>query len=263
MLFLPDEVVEAERIAALDGENWLCASARPGSGISGVSTCSPRAFVWWHEAFLNIVGNQAAIAIERMVEREDDDDAEVVPARPSITDTRRSHAFRFYKGEDCIFVDGEYLIRNVPARLLWKILRSFTDEGRTEFTNRELRLDPWLELPAVKDNLESRLILARERRADDRLIVSAMRPRPSASASSPSRRSSENPKSCLSALTRRGARRFAPHSAPHPCAGCRPRRTGSARLRPRGRCGSGPRRRGRCPTRARAADACPACTDPP
>ncbi|MDB4935193.1 MAG: Adenylate cyclase [Labilithrix sp.] len=132
-------------------------------GVLAVESRDPLGFDDWHEAFLNIVGNQAAIAIERMVDRDDDDVTEVVPAPPSITDGRRSHSFRFYKGEDCIFVDGEYLIRNVPARLLWKILRSFADEGRTEFTNRELRLDPSLGLPAVKDNLESRLILLRKR----------------------------------------------------------------------------------------------------
>jgi adenylate cyclase len=132
-------------------------------GVLAVESRDPLGFDDWHEAFLNIVGNQAAIAIERMVEREDEEPAEPSQARPSVVDTRRTHAFRFYKGEDCIFVDGEYLIRNVPARVLWKILRAFVDEGRTEHTNRELRLDPWLGLPAVKDNLESRLILLRKR----------------------------------------------------------------------------------------------------
>jgi adenylate cyclase len=132
-------------------------------GVLAVESRDPLGFDDWHEAFLNIVGNQAAIAIERMLERDDEEVIEAPPAPPSITDARRSHSFRFYKGEDCIFVDGEYLIRNVPARLLWSVLRSFTAEGRTEFTNRELRLDPWLGLPAVKDNLESRLILLRKR----------------------------------------------------------------------------------------------------
>lgn len=71
--------------------------------------------------------------------------------------------FSYFPKEDCILLNGEYLVRSVPARILWKILNIYKSQGKTEFTNRELRLDPWLQLPEVKDNLETRLILLRKR----------------------------------------------------------------------------------------------------
>jgi adenylate cyclase len=105
-------------------------------GVLAVEARNSLTFAQWHEAFLQVLANQIALGIDRMMERGDADD-EVAPVT-------RKRSFCYYKNDDCVFVDGEYLIRNVPAKILWKILRAYQVERRTEFSNRELRLDPSL-----------------------------------------------------------------------------------------------------------------------
>lgn len=137
-------------------------------GVIAVESRTPAAFEEWHEAFLEIIANQIATAIENMSLRDKDiEDAETPPSRPSAAPPPPSVGgtlkVRFFKSDDCLFVDDEYLVRNVPGRILWKILREYVATGRTEFSNRELRLDPALGLPSIRDNLESRLVLLRKR----------------------------------------------------------------------------------------------------
>lgn len=132
-------------------------------GILAAESRDPVAFDEWHEAYLEVLGNQIALGLERMLEPGADDAAAAPSPAPSPARTGRARRFVFYRNDDCVFVDGEYLIRNVPGRILRRLLREHVGAGRTSFTNRELRLDQSLGLPAFRDNLESRLVLLRRR----------------------------------------------------------------------------------------------------
>jgi hypothetical protein len=133
-------------------------------GVLALESRDPLAFEEWHEEFLLVLANQVAIGIDRLSESPEEEAPEPAPSgEPEAPPAKAPRSFVYYRSDDCVFVDGEYLIRNVPGKILWKLLRAYRDEGRREFTNRELRLDASLGLPAVKDNLETRLILLRRR----------------------------------------------------------------------------------------------------
>ncbi|HLZ34289.1 MAG TPA: GAF domain-containing protein [Nitrospira sp.] len=135
-------------------------------GILAVESTDPLAFMPREDTILTIVAAQLATGIEQLGRDTEDSSPAAAPrSEPVHTGGRapRGRNFCFFHADDCIFVDGEYLIRNVPGRILWRLLTQHRDEGRSEFTNRELRMDSWLGLPEIKDNLESRLILLRKR----------------------------------------------------------------------------------------------------
>ena len=172
-----------------DAQSILAIPLGIGDRLVGVLVAEDRdtmRFGEWDEAYLEIIGNQIALGIDRMVEPSDD---AAEPARqsaappPACADAFAKRARRrltYYRSDDAIFVDDEYLIRNIPARIFWKVLGESQRTGRTEFSNREMRLDAGLGLPPVKDNLESRLILLRHRlqeKCPDLQIVSTGRGR--------------------------------------------------------------------------------------
>lgn len=132
-------------------------------GVLFVESSGRLAFTKEDEAALVVLAMQAAAALA-LAEAEPGEGASSVPVgaeQPVLTgrDFRVVH----YAYDDSIFIDHEYLIKGVPGRLLMHLLRIYLREGRTEFTNREIRLSEELRLPDIKDNLETRLLLLRRR----------------------------------------------------------------------------------------------------
>jgi hypothetical protein len=99
--------------------------------------------------------------------------AAAAPAAASPSDTAAGVGatplrVRHYAADCSVFLDDEYLIKGVAGAILWKLLDEHRRLGRTEFSNRELRLAPELRLPEVGDNLEARLLLLTRRLGDRR-----------------------------------------------------------------------------------------------
>jgi adenylate cyclase len=116
--------------------------------------------------YLEVLGGYLAIAIQNALLKERTEEAEEPKTAADVlppTGSRSRIEVAFYKGDECILVDGEYLVRSMPAKILWKLLQENQAQGSVEFTNRRLRLDKSLQFPEFKDNLESRLILLRRR----------------------------------------------------------------------------------------------------
>lgn len=118
------------------------------------------------EDALSVVAAQLGTAIAALSLAPAEPESEVTLPRPAMAHGTQSVRIRRYAENDSIFVDDAYLIKGVAGAILWTLLEKFVREGRTEFSNRELRLDPALRLPAVKDNLEARLVLLERRLAD-------------------------------------------------------------------------------------------------
>jgi len=88
-----------------------------------------------------------------------------VPAKARPAADARTVTVAYYQANDSVFVAGRYVTKGVAGRILRKLAGEHVATGRTAFSNRELRLDESLDLPAGADNLEGRLLVLRRRLA--------------------------------------------------------------------------------------------------
>lgn len=149
-------------------------------GVLSVEDTEQMAFDTEDEAVLSVTAGLVAstIAIDSARAQDADGPAPEVPAPRSTSGPSAADpvmVVRHFEVDGSTFLDGDYLIKGVAGRILWSVLRQHEADGRVDFTNRELRLDPALGLPPVKDNLESRLLLLRRRLTERRAPVALER----------------------------------------------------------------------------------------
>lgn len=125
-------------------------------GESEVMMC----FSYDEEDALALVASHlgARMALLRQDPVEEDD---AVPVATGLRE--KAVRVRHFPFDQSVFLDNDYLIKGVAGAILWRLLSVHAETGRTDFSLRELRVDPALRLPAHADNRDARLILLRRR----------------------------------------------------------------------------------------------------
>lgn len=147
----------------------LAVPIEDGQGLLGVlfvESPEDMRFSYDHEDALAVLAAQLAVTVRRAASgpRAARKAAPApVPAAPAALPPID---LRYYRANDSVFIGGDYLIKGVAGSIFWILTGAWCEEGRCEFTNRELRLRPELRLPMHAENLEARLILLERRLAE-------------------------------------------------------------------------------------------------
>ncbi len=134
-------------------------------GILCLQSATAGRFLSDDERVVRIAARQMAASMA-LLERVESAEPQQIPRRPHTVQPAATSTVKHYKADDSIFIDDAYLIKGIAGRIFWKLLQSHAQSGRVDFTNKEIRLDASLQLPDIKDNLETRLILLRRRLQD-------------------------------------------------------------------------------------------------
>ena len=135
-------------------------------GVLFVEAAQDRRFGYDDEDALVAVAGQLGSAIHVLQASPDADEAPAAASAAASAPSGPPLAVRHFAENDSVFLGGDYLIKGVAGSIFHALVADFLATGRTEFSNRELRLDPRVKLPDLSDNLEARLILLARRLAE-------------------------------------------------------------------------------------------------
>jgi len=140
------------------------------TGVLYVESPEDRRFRYDDEDALVAVAAQVGATLHALQADEREEEAPRAAAEPAPV-AGPPLVVRRYAANDSVFLGDDYLIKGVAGAIFWKLLRDYVSDGRTEFSNRELRLDPSLKLPDIHDNLEARLVLLARRLEERRGLM--------------------------------------------------------------------------------------------
>jgi hypothetical protein len=135
-------------------------------GVLYVESPEDLRFGYDDEDALVAIAAQLGMAIHALQQTAETHDDAPPPASDKVAADGAPVVIRHYAADDSVFIGDDYLIKGVAGAIVGKLVRDHLAGGRTEFTNRELRLDPTIRLPDISDNLEARLVLLERRLAE-------------------------------------------------------------------------------------------------
>jgi adenylate cyclase len=151
-----------------DSRSQLAVPMVAGGRLLGVLYVESRLdfhFRYDDEDALVALGAQLGMAMHALDQETESNEPPAATARRALS-AGAPAIVRHYSADGSIFIGDDYLIKGVAGCIIRKLLADYASEQRTEFSNRELRLDASIKLPDIADNLEARLILLEKRLAE-------------------------------------------------------------------------------------------------
>ncbi|MBL8480563.1 MAG: GAF domain-containing protein [Rhodocyclaceae bacterium] len=136
-------------------------------GVLYVESTQDSRFGYDDEDVLVAIAAQLAMSVHLLQQAGEAESDDSPPAPRADAAPGAPLDVRHYAQNDSVFLGNDYLIKGVAGAILWALLRDYAEHGRTDFSNRELRLNPAIRLPDLADNLEARLVLL-QRRLEER-----------------------------------------------------------------------------------------------
>jgi len=135
-------------------------------GVLYVESPEDMRFGYDDEDALVAIAAQLGMAIHVLQQTAENQEAAPSPAAAKVAADGAPALVRHYAADDSVFIGDDYLIKGVAGAIVRKLVRDYLASGRTEFSNRELRLESTIRLPDLGDNLEARLVLLERRLAE-------------------------------------------------------------------------------------------------